>query len=90
MSVTVNIPAFLLDITKETRVAEVSGSTVGDCLDNLIKKYPRLEHALFDGNGQLHSYLDIYINRKSSHPQGLAKPVNEGDELHILNILLGG
>lgn len=90
MSVTVNIPAFLLGITKDTKAAEVSGETVGECLNGLVKKYPRLDDALFDRNGKLHSYLDVFINRKSSHPEVLARKVKDGDELHILNILLGG
>jgi len=90
MSVAVNIPGFMQDIAGNTKVAEVTGGTVGVCLTNLVKKFPRLQSQIFDKKGQLHSYLDIYINRKSSHPQGLAKPVNDGDKLDILNIILGG
>ncbi len=90
MSVEIRIPQFLQPVADEVRVADVNGSTVGDCLSDLVKRFPRLEAKLFDDNGKLHGYLDVYINGESAYPEELARPVAEGDELHIINIIVGG
>jgi len=36
------------------------------------------------------NYVDIYVNQESSYPEELAKPVKDGDELHITMIIAGG
>ena len=70
--------------TNGQKVAEVNGRTVGQCLHHLVKQFPNLKQGLFDKNGKLRSYLDVYVNGKSSFPKELAKPVKDGDELHII------
>jgi len=90
MSVEINIPQFLQPVADEVKVADVNGSTVGDCLSDLVKKFPRLEEKLFGENGKLHGYLDVFINGESAYPEELARPVSQGDELHIVNIIVGG
>ena len=89
MSVTINIPQFLQPDTGEVRVAKVDGSTVGECLNDLVQRYPRLKPLLFK-KGKLHGYLDVFVNKKSAYPEELARRVNNGDELHIINIIVGG
>ena len=89
MSVTVNIPQFLQPDTDEMRAAKVEGGTVGECLNDLVQQFPQLKPQLFE-KGKLHGYLDIFVNKKSAHPQGLKKQVANGDELHIINIIVGG
>lgn len=90
MSVEINIPQFLQPVADEVKVADVNGSTVGDCLSDLVKQFPRLEAKLFGKKGKLHSYLDVYINGESAYPEELSRPVADGDELHIINIIIGG
>lgn len=90
MSAEINLPQFLQPDADNMKVAEVDGSTVGECLDDLVKQFPRLEPMLFDKNRKLFSYLDVFINRKSAYPEELDRPVADGDELHIINIILGG
>ena len=90
MSVKINIPQFLQHLANDTKVADVNGITVGECLNDLVKQFPELKAWLFSKNGKLLKYLDVYINRESAYPEELAKPVNDGDELHIVNIIVGG
>ena len=90
MSVEINIPQFLQYLTDEMKVVYVNGGTVGDCLSDLVTQFPQLEALLFSKNGKLHSYLEVYINGESAYPEELAKPVVNGDELHIINIIVGG
>ncbi|MBI4283626.1 MAG: MoaD/ThiS family protein [Chloroflexi bacterium] len=90
MSITVNIPQFLQPSSDEVPLARVDGGTVGECLNNLVQKFPRLKPQLFSQNGKLHGYLDVFVNRESAYPEELARTVADGDELHIVNIIVGG
>jgi len=90
MGIKVNLNPVLYQYTNNQAVAEVNGDTVGQCLDNLAKQFPGIEKALFDKNGKLRSYIDIYVNRESAYPEELAKPVKDGDELHIVIMAAGG
>ncbi|MFC1988342.1 MoaD/ThiS family protein [Chloroflexota bacterium] len=90
MGIKINIPEFLQPIANEVVVAEVNGSTVGDCLGDLIKRFPLLETKLFRKNGVLYDYIDIFINGESAYPDEMAKQVAEGDKLYIIYIIPGG
>ena len=89
MSVTVNIPQFLQPDTNEVRLTKVEGGTVGECLADLVQRFPRLKPLLFE-KGKLHGYLDVFVNKKSAYPEEMARQVKNGDELHIVNIIVGG
>ncbi|MDD5038099.1 MAG: MoaD/ThiS family protein [Dehalococcoidales bacterium] len=90
MSIEVNIPPELFQFTDGRQVVEVDGGTVGQCLDDLIRQFPGLKKWLSETNGKIRSYLDIYINEESAFPEGLTKPVKEGDKLDIILIIGGG
>ena len=90
ISIKINIQPGLQHLTNDEEVVEVSGSTVGECLNYLVKEFPGIEGELFDEKGRMLNYVDIYLNGESSYPEELAKPVKDGDELHILLILGGG
>ncbi len=90
MSVKVNISPFLFQYTNNRQVVAVDGSTVGQCLNHLVREFPGLKQWLFKKNGKLCSYLEIYINEVSAYPDELAKPVKEGDVLDIVFIISGG
>jgi len=34
--------------------------------------------------------IEIYVNAESSYPDELTKPVNDGDELQIVIMIVGG
>jgi molybdopterin synthase sulfur carrier subunit len=90
MSIRVNIHPALYHLTNNQDVVEVNGSTVGQCLNHLVEQFPAIEQALFDGKNKLLNYVDIYVNLESIFPEELAKKVKDGDELHILPMILGG
>ena len=90
MSIKINIPPYLRSYTNNVEVVEVNGSTVGECLSHLFKQFPDIKKALFDKNGELRGYIDVYINNESAYPEELAKLVKDGDELCILYIISGG
>ena len=90
MSVKINIHPFLHHLTNDQDVVEVNGSTVGQCLEQLTARFPELRQWLFGKDGNLTGLVDIYVNLESSYPEELAKPVKDGDELHIIIIIAGG
>ncbi len=90
MSVKINIHPFLSQHTDNQDVVEVNGATVGQCLKELVTRFPALKQWLFEKNGKLNRLVEIYVNNETSYPEELAKPVKDGDEIHILIIIAGG
>ena len=90
MSIEVNIHQALRHVTNKQSKVEVTGATVGECLNDLVRQFPGVKPKIFDKNGKLLNYVDIYVNKESSYPEELAKRVNAGDRLHITLIIAGG
>jgi len=70
--------------------AKVDGSTVGECLNDLIRQFPGVEQWLFDKRGQLLEHVYVYINAESARKADLSEPVKETDELIIAVLITGG
>jgi molybdopterin converting factor small subunit len=34
--------------------------------------------------------VEVYVNNESAYPEELAKPVQDGDEIHLILMLAGG
>lgn len=91
MAVKINIfYPHLQQYTNYKEQVEVSGSTIGECLLDLSKKFPGIDKAIFNESGKLISYVYVLINGKSHYPTDLSTPVNDGDELSIALLLAGG
>jgi molybdopterin synthase sulfur carrier subunit len=90
MSTKIVIPSFLKQFTGNSKEFNATGSTVGECLNDLIKHYPGIRSLLLDENGRLRTNIDVFVNGQSSYPEELNKPVHEGDEFHIAYVMVGG
>ena len=90
MSVKIHLHPFLFHLTNNQDVIEVNGNTVGQCLEHLVDRFPGLREWVFGENGELNNLFDVYINLESTYPEELAKPVKDGDELHIIIVISGG
>ena len=90
MSVKVHIHTTHRQYTNGLEVVDVKGNTVGDCLNHLVQQFPALEKALFAKKDKLHNTVEIFVNHATAYPNELVKPVNEGDEIHLLVMLAGG
>ncbi|MFC1919058.1 ThiS family protein, partial [Chloroflexota bacterium] len=73
MSVKINIHPFFSHLTNDQKVVEVDGSTVGQCLEQLVTRFPDIRKWLFGKDGNLSSLVDIYVNLESSYPEQLAR-----------------
>jgi len=90
MPVNVHIHTTHRQFTNGAEVVAVEGNTVGQCLNHLVKQFPGMEKALFAKKDKLLNIVEVYVNHTSAYPNELAKPVKEGDEIHLVVMLAGG
>ncbi len=83
MSIEINIPVILQHFTNKIEAVQVNGSTVGECLDDLVEQFPDLRTMFFAESGEFLNFLSVYVNGEYSYPKELSKPVKDGDELSI-------
>ena len=69
---------------------DTAGSTVGECIEQLIARYPVLKELIFYRDGQLQTFIEIYVNRKAAYPDELGRKVADSDEIHLTITIAGG
>jgi len=90
MTVEINIPPVLQAVVDGVSRIDVSGGTVGECLKEIVEKYPQLRAKLFNKRGRLPNGISIFINKENAFPEPLSRPVRDGDKIYISHIVLGG
>lgn len=90
MSIKIRLHPFIAGDYIQSDLILTEGKTVGICIGHLLKRFPSMKDKLFAKNGQLHGYIEVYVNEESAYPHELAMPVNDGDEISITCILAGG
>jgi molybdopterin converting factor small subunit len=90
VGVRVHLYSGLKEFTGGRNITEVQGATVGECLADLVKQFPRMEPELFDQKGQLAGKVLVSVNLKSTYPEELTGPVADEDELYIVRVIAGG
>ena len=90
MSIRINLYSGLQGFADGRRIVEVEGDTVGQCLSDLLKRFPKLRPVLFDEEGKLSIGVFISVNLNSPDSESLARRVTEKDELYIIRIIGGG
>jgi molybdopterin synthase sulfur carrier subunit len=88
---TVSIPTPLRQYTEGKDSVEVSGASVGEVLDALTAQFPGLKGHLFNDEGKLRSFVNIYLNDEDiRYLQKTASRVKEGDSITIIPSIAGG
>ena len=90
MAVTIHIPLIHRHLSDDVETLEVEGKTVAECFHQLVKRFPNMRSAIFDEKGELQNLLETFLNSESAHPDELARPTRDGDEIFITTILSGG
>jgi molybdopterin converting factor small subunit len=91
MSIKVKIAPLLQEYADIPDTVEVSGNTVGQCLDDLIKQYPESGNWLFDQNSLLKVLVSINnVETVTFDKEGLNKALKTNDELHVIAVISGG
>jgi molybdopterin converting factor small subunit len=91
MSNTINIPTPLRPFTDKKEAVEVSGTTVGELLSDLTRKYDGLRKHLYTDEGKLRNFVNVYLNDEDiRYLQKEQTPVKAGDTLSIVPSVAGG
>jgi molybdopterin synthase sulfur carrier subunit len=87
----VRIPPVLRPSTGGEKEVSADGGNVGDVLRSLASQHPATEQQLFQADGQLNRYVNVYLNDEDVRVlDGLDTSVGEGDSLVILPAMAGG
>ena len=68
----------------------VDGETVGECLDDLVRRHPGAQKLIFDPRGGLLKPVYVFVNAESMYKADLARPVSGKDELILAVLATGG
>ncbi len=81
------IPTSLRSYTRESKV-EAIGTTLGELLADLDRRYPGLRFRMVDEQDRLRAHMRVFVNGKAVHD--LAQPLQLGDDVSIVQALSGG
>ena len=85
------IPTPLRAYTGKQEIVVVEGNTVGELLQNLTATYSDLRNHLYNEDGRLRSFVNIYLNDDDiRYLQKEDTPVAEGDTISIVPSVAGG
>ena len=85
------IPTILRNATDDASMLEVRGATVGEALVAAIERHPGLEDRLFDEDGRLRRFLNVFVDEEDIRfEQGLDTPVAPGQTVSLLPAVAGG
>lgn len=91
MSITVRIPTVMRNSTDSNAIVECSGSTIKEILNDLLGQYGGLSDVLYNPEGELHKYVNIYLaDDDIRYIGGIDAPVKDGDEITLLPAVAGG
>ncbi len=85
------IPTPLRPFTGKQDAVEMDGATIGELLANLTSRYEGLKPHLYNDQGKLRSFVNVYLNDDDiRYLQKDATPVAAGDTLSIVPSIAGG
>ena len=91
MEVQVNVTSVIQKTVGGQRAVTAEGGTVAELIDDIELRYPGFRAQLVDEGGQLHRFVNIYLNDEDVRfLQGAETTLSEGDEVSILPALAGG
>ena len=89
MSVIVHIPYIFHHLTGGIKTIRTKSQNTGGCLHELVERFPSIKSRLFDEQGQLKKYVELYMNNNKIDNR-LDFPMRDEDELRIYVVILGG
>src|SRR6266542_3528770 len=85
------IPTPLRPFAGKRDVVEVEGATVGDALQGLVGQYGDLRRHLYNDDGRLRSFVNIYVNDEDiRHLDREKTALKSGDTISIVPSVAGG
>ena len=87
----VRINSLLQEHTDLPPVIEASGTTIGECLDDLTRQFPRIRTWLFDPDSLVRVIISINnVEMVTLDHQGLSRALASDDQIMIFAVASGG
>ena len=91
MAIAIRMPPILRPQVGGARAVEVSGTTLGEALNDLFAQFPAVREQIVDGEGQINRFVNVYVDNEDVRlGQGLDTPVADGGTVIILPAMAGG
>ena len=91
MGVLIEIPSALKQYVNNQDEVEVDGSSVEETLDSLCTQFTELKRNLFDEDGKVRNFINVYLNDDDiRYVEGMKSEVKDGDSIQIIPSISGG
>ncbi len=91
MTIEVRVAATLQRLVGGQKTVLGEGKTVAELLEDLEQKYPGFRAQVLDDDGDLHRFVNVYLNDEDIRFLGkLDTSLKHGDTISILPALAGG
>ena len=91
MPAVIEIPSALQKFVNNNQSVEVPEGTVKEAIESLLSQYKGLREHLFDEQGRIRSFVNIYLNDEDiRYEQNLDTAVKNGDVIQIVPSIAGG
>jgi molybdopterin converting factor small subunit len=90
MTATIKVASYLQPYMGGKEFLEVEGTTVRECIDQLIAQFPEMNKMLFDEKKRLLDYISVFGAGEVAFEDQIDNPVKDGDILNILYVIGGG
>jgi molybdopterin converting factor small subunit len=86
-----SLPSVLTPLTGGEHTISTTGSTVGEALDDAVRRFPALSPRLRDDRGEPYPFVTIYLNDEDIRfIGGFEAAVHANDELSVVPAVAGG
>jgi MoaD family protein len=91
MSISLKIPTALKGFTDGLSSLDLEGNTVGELLKDLSQKYPDLTPHLYDEQGAVRSYVNVFVDGSNiKNLKGLDTELKTGQTVMLVPAIAGG
>lgn len=85
------IPTSLRTVTGGNRELDYQADSVGELLEKMTSEYPDLAKQLLDDEGQLVSFINLFVNDENIRDLGgLSTALDDRDEVLLVPAIAGG
>ena len=87
----VHVTSVIRNAVGGQRELSADGGSVREVLKNIDERYPGFRSQVMDEAGQLHRFVNIYLNDEDiRYLKGADTELRDGDQMSILPALAGG
>lgn len=90
MPVIIKIPITHRTFVKGEKSVSVQAETMSKAIEALCLRFPEIRDHLFDEEGKLHGYIEVWVNNVALFPWDPQFRLVDGDEVRISSFITGG